>query len=322
MKKLTVKILAAGLSILMLPFVITLMLAGIKKGSLTAEHMDFTILDKQDGSVKELTFTEYLIGVVAANMPAGYEIEALRAQAVIARTYTLYNIFMLREDNPGQREFTVTELGLSYISPEEMRRYWDTHNYTAYYSKLENAVIGTRDKILTYDNELILPVFFNTGTGYTRNAREAWGVDIPYLVSVQSRQDTASIHYLKIIEYDLKKLTAAINANFPDAALSPENFFDEAFIIARDSTGYVTEMRLGSLTVTGEVFANALGLYSSNFNMEEYGDKVRFVCTGVGHGVGLSQYGANAMALEGYKCEDILRHYYTDIRIAEWDTPD
>jgi stage II sporulation protein D len=322
MKKQMVKILAAGLSILMLPFILTLLFAGIKKGSSSAEYMDFTILDKQDGSLKELTFTEYLIGVVAANMPAGYEIEALKAQAVIARTYTLYNIFLLRDDNPGQKEFTASELGLSYISPEEMRRYWDTHNYTVYYSKLENAVLGTGDKILTYDNELILPVFFNTGTGYTRNAREAWGVDIPYLVSVQSRQDTASVHYLKIIEYDLNKVIAAINASFPDSSLSPENFFDEVFITARDSTGYVTDMRLGGITVSGEVFANALGLYSNNFSMEEYGSKVRFVCTGVGHGVGLSQYGANAMALEGYNYEDILKHYYTDVRIVEWDAKD
>lgn len=321
MKKLTMKILAAGLSLLMLPFVLTLLFTA-KKGSSSQEYMDFAILNKQDGSVKELSFTEYLLGVVAANMPAGYEIEALKAQAVIARTYTLYNIFLIREDNPVQREFTTAELGLSYISPDEMHQYWDPQDYTAYFSKLENAVLGTKDEALTYDDELILPVFFNTGTGYTRNAVEAWGIDIPYLVSVQSRQDVTSIHYLKIMEFDLKKLIALINTYFPDAAMSSEDFFDEAAVITRDSTGYVTEMGLGSLTVSGEVFAKALGLYSNNFYMEDYEGKVRFVCTGAGHGVGLSQYGANAMALEGYTCNDILKHYYTDVRIVELDLPD
>lgn len=315
MKKVYVKILAAGLSVLLLPFIITMVLSGRPSGSNTIGSMDFNIICEKNGSRITLDFNQYLIGVVAANMPAGYELEALKAQAVIIRTYALYNISLLKEEMPEQTDFTTSELGLSYIGIDDMEQFWTSDEYLIYFTKLENSVYGTEGEVLTYDKQLILPVYFDTGSGYTRNAIEAWGVDIPYLISVQSRQDIMSIHFLKILEYGVPDLIDKLGALYSGIDITADTFFDDVKVQKRDSTGYVIEMGLGSLTVSGEKFAKALGLNSNNFIIEEYDGKARFICTGSGHGLGLSQYGANAMAVEGYTYKDILKHYYTDVQI-------
>lgn len=315
MKKVVTKAVIVCFLVLILPFVLTLLLTSRSNRIYSMEAMDVHIYYEKGGARQPLDFDRYLIGVVAANMPAGYHIEALKAQAVIARTYVLYNISLLTKDNPGKKEFTTFELGLSYISLEEMKQYWGSEDYITYFTKLENSVFGTKDQILVYDDELILPVFFDTGAGYTRNSSEAWEVDIPYLVSVQSKQDVTSINYLKIKEFPTSELIDTLEQQYPDIELTPEDFFNEVRIVGRDSTGYVTKIDLGSQTVSGEEFAKVLGLNSNNFYIEDYSGKARIICTGVGHGVGLSQYGANAMADEGYPYDEILTHYYTGVKL-------
>ena len=162
-------------------------------------------------------------------------------------------------------------------------------------------------------------MFFGTGTGYTRNSREAWGVDIPYLVSVSSKQDVTSIHYLRITEYDVRVLVGLLRQVYPSIDISEKTFFQDIIISNRDSVGYVTEIDLGNLTVSGEEFAKVLGLNSNHFYIEDYEGKARIICTGVGHGVGLSQYGSNAMAEDGYTYDKILTHYYTGAKIINLD---
>ena len=315
MKKIITKAIVVCFLVLFLPFVLTLLLTNKSNSIYSLEAMDVQVYYEKGGARQPLEFDRYLIGVVAANMPAGYHIEALKAQAVIARTYALYNISLLIKDNPGKKDFTTSELGLSYISLEEMEQFWGGEDYVTYFTKLENAVSGTKDEIMVYDGELILPVFFNTGAGYTRNSSEAWEVDIPYLVSVQSKQDVTSINYLSIKEFPISNLIDTLEQQYPDITLTQKDFYNEVRITGRDSTGYVTKIDLGSLTVSGEEFAKVLGLNSNNFYMEDYNGKARVICTGVGHGVGLSQYGANAMAEEGYPYEEILTHYYTGVKL-------
>lgn len=316
MKKILIKLLAVSIFVLFLPFILTLILSD-KRSSRTIETMDYNIYYEQGGIKQSLDFDRYLIGVVAANMPAGYHIEALKAQAVIARTYALYNISLLSEENPDKKEFSTSELGLSYIDTDDMERYWGNDNYVSYFTKLENAIFATRDEIITYEGDLILPVFFGTGTGHTRSAKEAWGIDIPYLVSVSSKQDATSVNYLRITEYEPAVLVNIIKQEYPSADISEKTFFQDITITGRDSTGYVTKINLGSLMISGEEFAKVLGLNSNHFYIEDYEGTARIICTGVGHGVGLSQYGANAMAEEGYLYNEILTHYYTGVKIAK-----
>jgi stage II sporulation protein D len=315
MKKILYKLVAVSIIVLLLPFILTLIFSSNKTYN-SLEAMNFNIYYEKDGSRKKLDFDEYLIGLVAANMPAGYHIEALKAQAVICRTYALYNISLLSRDDPGKDEFTCSELGLSYIGLDEMEQYWGSDNYVKHFTKLENCVHATEDEVLTFEDELILPVFFGTGSGYTRNAYEAWGVDIPYLISVSSKQDVTSIHYLRITEYEPDTLIGILKQTYPSLDITEKSFFKDVSIEERDSTGYVTRVILGNMPVSGEEFARILGLNSSNFYIENYEGKVRIICTGVGHGVGLSQYGADAMAKEGFSYEEILAHYYTGVSLT------
>lgn len=315
MKKILLKLFAVSIFVLLLPFIFTLIISD-KNSSGSLKPLDYNIYYEQNGIKTMLDFDRYLIGVVAANMPASYHIEALKAQAVISRTYALYNMSILSKDNPDRKEFSTSELGLSYIDPEDMERYWGNDNYVSYFSKLENAIYATDGEVMVYEDDLVLPVFFGTGTGYTRSAREAWGIDIPYLVSVSSKQDVTSANYLNIVEYDPAELVDILKQKYPAADISEESFFQDVTVAERDSAGYVTKINLGSLTVSGEEFANVLGLNSNNFYIEDYEGMARIICNGVGHGVGLSQYGANAMAEEGCSYDEILTHYYTGIKIV------
>jgi len=316
MKKLIYKLLAVSIIVLILPFILTLILSNNKKGSYSLESMNFNIYYEKDGVKEKLDFDQYLIGLVAANMPAGYHTEALKAQAIVCRTYTLYNVSLLLEENPFKKDYTTSELGLSYIYPEEMEQYWGSDDYIKYLTKIENSVYGTKDEVLVYEGDLILPVFFGTGTGYTRNASEAWNIDLPYLISVPSKQDVTSTHYLRITEYDVDSLIGLLKQAYPSLDLIPRNFFDKVSVSARDSIGYVTTIDLGDLSISGEEFAQVLGLNSNHFYIENYEGKARIICTGVGHGIGLSQYGSNAMAEEGHLYKEILTHYYTAVKIT------
>lgn len=318
MRKIVYKLVAVSIVVLVLPFILTLIFSN-KKIRYSLDKTDFNIYYTKNGITQNLSFDQYLIGVVAANMPAGYHIEALKAQAVVSRTYALYNISLLSKDSPTQKDFTTSELGLSYINPDEMEQYWGSDTYVNHFTKLENCVFATKDEVLIYDEELILPVFFGTGTGYTRNANEAWDVDIPYLISVPSKQDVTSIHYLRITEYEPSILIGILKQVYPSLDLTSSSFFKDISIAKRDSTGYVIEISLDNLMISGEEFANILGLNSNHFYIEEYEDKARIICTGVGHGVGLSQYGSNAMAEEGSSYNDILTHYYTGVKIVDLD---
>lgn len=318
MKKFLIKTLTVSILVLLLPFALTMLIKEQDKPD-SVQTMDFSIYYEVDGSKDKLSFDEYLLGVIAANMPAGYEMEALKAQAVIVRTYALYNIKLLTKDNPGKTSFTTSELGLSYISLDSLEQFWGAEEYKNYFSKLENAVFATKDEVLLYKNDLILPVFFDTSSGFTRSASEAWGINIPYLVSVPSKKDVTSTSYLKIMEYDAKDLIRLLGTYYTNLKLSADKIFKEISVTSRDSTGYALNVDLGGLTVSGEEFAKAAGLPSNHFYIENYEGKVRIICNGAGHGVGLSQYGANAMAEEGLKYTEILTYYYSGVSISTLD---
>lgn len=320
MKKVFRNTLIVCISIFLLPFILTLIFIS-KDNKASMEAMNYKIYSELDGKKEKLDFNQYLIGVVAANMPAGYHMEALKAQAVIARTYALYNLSLLSEESKSKasnkKRFTTSELGLSFISQASLKKYWGKKDYTSYISKIENAVYGTKDEVLTYDGSVILPVFFDTSCGYTRNASEAWGVKIPYLVSVPSKQDVTSIHYLNISEFEISDFIDLLKKTYPDLDIKKDNLFDKIKVTNRDNTDYAIKVNLGSQTVSGEEFAKAVGLNSSHFYLESYDGKVRIICNGVGHGVGFSQYGANAMAEDGSTYKELLTHYYTGVTILK-----
>ncbi|MDF2538035.1 MAG: hypothetical protein K0S76_1056 [Herbinix sp.] len=310
MKKIIIKTAIVSIVVLVFPLLLTLLLTNQGNKYNAVDIFDFEIYYETNGTEETLAFDQYLMGIVAANMPAGYDIEALKTQAVIARTYALYNISLLSHDDPNKTRFATSELGLSYISMDSLEQFWGSNDYVNYFSKIENAVTSTANEVITYEDDLILPVFFYTGCGYTRAASDAWGIDIPYLISVSSKQDVTSTDYLKISEYAVSDLVALLYSHYNNLDISEDKFFEDVIVTERDIIDYVLKINLGSQTVSGEEFAKVVGLNSSHFYIDDYEGKVRIICNGVGHGVGLSQYGANAMAGEGYPYNEILNHYY------------
>lgn len=317
MKKILVKTLIISVVVLLIPFVLTTFLNTTHSKLKSDLHKDINITYLSNGIETELTFHEYLIGVVAANMPAGYHMEALKAQAVIARTYALYNISYLQDNEGYAHDFTTSELGLSYISLEELKKYWNDEEYISQFTKIENAVYSTEDQVLVYDNAYILPVFFDSGSGMTRDASEAWGVSIPYLKSVSSKHDVTSSHYLKITEFEVSDFIRLLSGALSNVALTEETIFEDVIVTERDGSGYVLTVQVKDQTLTGDEFSKAMSLNSSHFYIENYEGYVRIICNGVGHGVGLSQYGANVMAEAGNTYDQILSQYYLDTQLIQ-----
>ena len=252
--------------------------------------------------VNSMDLDEYLVGVVAAQIPGDSPLEALKAQSVIARTYAMNTI--------GERKSVeATELSLPYYSDGVLRSEYG-ENYSAYHGAICQAVNGTTEEILTYEGSAVIPVFFKCGSGKTRDAGEVWGSSIPYLVSVDSAWDTDCETCPQEIVMDVEKCIDLLKGGVKDFQASPETFKDTVQILERDGSGYVTRIQMGNCEFTGEEARTALNLPSSNFEVRAKSKTITFNVTGIGHGVGLSQWGACAMAKEGQGYEQILSWYF------------
>ena len=255
-------------------------------------------------------FEEYIKGVVCAEMPALFENEALKAQAVCARTYAFREIQAMGKGidvvpNPS-------DIGQAFLTKEELKQKWG-EKFDEYYSKVENAVNETRGEIMIYNDEPILAVFHSTSAGRTENSENIWISPLPYLKSVDSKGDlyAPQYEYNKEISYDdIKNLFVD---KYPDIVFDNSPLISQINIYSRSEAGYITSMNVGNIKLSGLEFRNVLGLRSANFTMNDTGKSIVFTTKGYGHGAGMSQYGAQAMAKEGYNYKEILLHYYTNI---------
>lgn len=251
---------------------------------------------RKNGSILELELEEYLIGVVGSEMPASFNIEALKVQAIISRTYTLKSIEIGRKLTDDVKTQT-------YKDNDELKKMWGS-SYDKYYSKVKEAVTSTKGLAIFYNNKYIDAVFHSTSNGKTEDASYVWNNTVPYLKSVDSSWDISSSSYLRNEE---KKL---------DVVLEILGVDDSSFsVISRNESGRVLEIRVGNKSYTGVEFRNLLGLRSADFDIEINNGVVRFTTRGYGHGVGLSQYGANGMANAGYDYLSIIKHYYVGVEI-------
>jgi len=262
---------------------------------------NYVTLKRRDGSILNLTLENYLIGVLGAEMPATFNLEALKAQAVVARTYTLKSI------STG-KVLTDNESTQSYKSDLELKQLWG-NSYETYYNKIKMAVLETEGEYLTYNNNYIEAVYHSTSNGKTEDASSVWGNYFPYLVSVSSIYDESNPTFLyeKKISYDeiSTKLNITVNNNSELIVLS-----------------YTNGDRVGSISINGKIysgvlFRNLLGLRSATFDFSKEPDGIKFTTKGYGHGVGMSQYGANGLAKNGYSYKDILKHYYPGVNILK-----
>lgn len=274
-----------------------------------------------DGTVRELTLREYLIGVVAAEMPAGFPEEALKAQAVAARTYTLYKT-ALYADGEGATAHPDADL---CDDPTHCEAFADLETQAAslwgdgaeiYRQRIEQAVDSTDGLILIYDEEPIAAVFCAASTPLTESAADVWGSDLPYLISVESPGGQDCSRYEDTVTISQEAFAAAVQADWPEADFSkpPAEWFNDSH---RSQAGSVLDVLVGGVRLTGSEVRQTVGLNSANFTVRVQGDDLVFSTVGYGHGVGLSQYGARYLALEGRTYDQILGHYYpgTDLQL-------
>ena len=271
-----------------------------------------TLQDK----IEEVDLEEYICGVVANEMQVSFEDEALKAQAIASRTYLVSKKINSCPIANGSDICDSAHCQV-YSSKDELISKWGEENGEKYWNKIKSAVDDTKGMILTYKGELVLyPLFFSTSSGETESAIDASLGDIPYLVSVESKGEEVSPKYTSKKEMALSDLVSAINSKYPTSGVNTSNLSSKLQVMERSEAGGVITLAVGNDEIKGSDFRVIAGLNSTNFTYSINENTIVFECKGYGHGVGMSQWGANVMAKEGKSYDEILKHYYTGINIG------
>ena len=273
------------------------------------------LLHKDTGKIEEINIDEYLYGVVSAEMPASFEEEALKAQAVVARTYTIYKIIN-NEDKHGEADICDDSTCCqAWISEEDRKEKWNEEERESYWEKIVSAVNSTKGEIITYKEKPINAFFHSNSGGATETPVDVWGGSgYPYLQSVTTAGEDAYSQYSSKVEISKDEFVEKIKEEHSDFKID----FDEKDCIKIEEYtdgNRVKKIKIGNLELSGVEVRNILGLRSANFKVTIEKEKIKFEVTGYGHGVGMSQTGADSLAKEGKTYEEIIHHYYTDVEI-------
>ena len=264
------------------------------------EYKTKTINVLVNKEIQNLDLEEYVVGVVACEMPASFNEEALKAMAVAARTYALYKM-------KGNKEYdlTSTTKDQCYINIEDMKKKWG-NSFNKYYKIVSKSVNDTSGEYMTYKDKVIESFYFSISNGYTENSENVFSQKLDYLVSVDSSWDSKYSYKKATVKYSISEFLKKLNIK--DKVI---NKID----IKRYKSGRVNTIKINDKSFKGTEFRKLLSLKSTDFEIS-YNDKEVVINTkGYGHGVGMSQYGANAMAQLGYKYDEILKYYYTGINL-------
>lgn len=281
-------------------------------GAAALSEPPLRILNERTGEVEEVSVRDFVRGAVAAEMPMTYPDEALRAQAVASHSYALAVKAQADPNDPALKGayFSANpDQRLGYITEPVMRAMWG-EAYEANRARLDALVDSVLNEVLFYEGEPALACYHAVSNGSTEDAAAVWGGSVPYLVSVDSTLDLTSPDYEQSFTVTKQELAQDIALVFPDLTLTGDaaGWLGE---VQRDAAGYVQSMALGGKTCSGTAIRRALSLRSADFTIEWTEEHLfRITTRGYGHGVGLSQYGANAMALTGKTYREILSHYY------------
>lgn len=264
----------------------------------------FRVYDKESEKITNMTAEDYIFGVVAAEMPALYETEALKAQAVAAYTYACRK----RNQNSSKKYDITTDYTVdqSFKPYEKALKDWGSKG-EEYAEKIIDAVKSVAGKKLTYNSEPILAVYHAVSSGQTFSAKAVWGNEIAYLQAASSEGDKLAENYCSKAEFTKAELKKILNIT---------DDTDKIFTsLKADSNGLVETVKVCGEEVSGADIREALDLPSQNFEYALKENKYTFTCYGYGHGVGMSQYGANYMAKQGYTYKEILNHYYNNCTV-------
>ena len=279
----------------------------------------YKVLDIGSGKVLEVPVRDYVIGAVCAEMPANFGIEALKAQAVAAHTYAERRRISAGSSPDAElkgADFSNdTSKYQGYFTIERAKECFGD-KFDENYAKIASAVDEVLPYIITYENAPIIAAFHSMSGGFTESAENAWGAPVDYLVEVDSRSDMTAPHFREKKTFSREELKTALEAAFPGIKLGSD-MKEWLRVLTVSDSGTVLTAAAGDMTVSGGEIRDALGLRSASFEVSIYGDEAEITTRGFGHGVGMSQYGANAMAAEGKSWRDILSHYYPNCIISE-----
>lgn len=283
--------------------------------------MSLTVLNHETGEIMELDLEEYLLNVVAAEMPAAFELEALKAQAVAARTYALWKIISFKDkenpNHPGADLCTSHTHCQEWISKEDLRESHGRLWMYQYWPKIEKAVAETRGIIMTYDMKPIEPLYHSTSGGQTENSEDVFSAAVPYLRSVSSPYEERSPVLVDKKTIKISEFISALNEKDPELGLKEKSLEKQMSILEKNDGGSIRKIKIGNGEFTGREIRELFGLRSANFTFEVEGEEIHFTTRGYGHGVGMSQWGANGMAERGHSYEEILKHYYLGITLSK-----
>lgn len=255
------------------------------------------IVTRQDGTVLKLSMDDYLYGVIGSEMPVSYELEALKAQCVAARTFVVQR--NLQVDDTVQTQV--------YHDDEQLKQIWKTE-YTSNKEKVLKAIHETEDEIITYKGKPISALFFSSSCGKTANAEEYWTNALPYLKSVDSSWDQNSKEYLQTIQISEKDFSNKLGFMNTVSNIDNIHFYQ---------SGYIKDLMIDGVILTGREVREKLNLRSSCFSIKKENGIYYITTKGYGHGVGMSQVGAQQMAMKKANYKKIIHHYYTDVKIEK-----
>ena len=280
-----------------------------------SEDKKIKLLHVDTNQVEEVNLEDYICSVVSAEMPADYEPEALKAQAIIARTYTMYKI-----NHPKHENADICDKSTccqAWIAKEDRIAKWDEDKRDANWNKIVNCVNETKGKIVTYNNEPINAFFHANSGGTTERPQDVWGGDdYPYLQIVQTDGEEGYLQYSSEVTYTDQEFINKIKEKYKDLEIDLSSI-DDLKILEYTESGRVRTIKVGNHNLSGVEARTILGLKSANFDVLNLDGEVTFRVRGYGHGVGMSQTGAQSMAKEGKTAEDIINHFYIDTEIKD-----
>ncbi|MDR3584349.1 MAG: stage II sporulation protein D [Desulfosporosinus sp.] len=263
-----------------------------------------------NGGVVNLALEDYLLGVVAAEMPAEFEVEALKAQAIAARTFAARRLSQ-KNSSDGGYDVDTTVQTQAWLSDTQMRAKWGWFNYIRYRGKLQKAVLGTRGMVLVADGEYI-EAFYHSSSGrkVTERSEEVWSSPRPYLQNVSSGEDNPQ-RYVKSISYTPEELFKKLGTKESPHSLTSRDFQ----VLERTAAGRAKSVRVLGKVYLATQLRTLLGLPSTDIEWVIQPERLTITTYGNGHAVGMSQWGANDLAMKNNKVEEILAHYYPGTKL-------
>ena len=273
------------------------------------------LLHSKTGKVEDVAIDEYLCNVVSAEMPASYEVQALEAQAIVARTYTIYKVLNKKHDNADICDDSTC--CQAWISKEDRLARWEESQRNVYWQKICDAVNNTKGKIITYENQPINAFFHANSGGTTEMPINVWGGSgYPYLQSVSTAGEEGYTQYASEVTLTNDEIIAKLQEKYSDITIDFSND-EEIKILEYTESGRVKTIKFGNHELSGVEARTIFGLKSANFEIIKENNNIKFSVKGYGHGVGMSQTGADSMAKQGNSAEEIIKHFYTGVEIKD-----